>query len=316
MYLGEPLDGYITYLNLLLDTIADNPYETPYVENILDTKIKSNIEFYIYTYLYSKVNYNINKVFSDYENTLTSPFKNRYIDAKDIINNINNPLNTVILYSYDMLYSKYNLEKEKHNFFINNIDMIFNRIYMLMFTFNAQDINLNIGEIVNIILEFCEATNTSPLIFMNTIDLSFVELINTKADSISSSISNNIPLNNKLPTVSSLFVINEFAKYKNILNSQIIDYDNRYVVSQIILHKAYKVKELITEYSSDFDDTMFRSYIIIAISRFINIFIENNTMDNNDLINYIALNNVMILCSKLKVHIVSMFDYNYIKGII
>ena len=312
MYLGEPLDSYVQYLNSIIDTVAENPYEAQYVENILDTKIKSNIEFYIYTYLYSKVNYNINKVFTNYENTLTSPFKSNYINAGDIINYDNNPSNIVILYSYNMLYDKYKLNR---NFFTTNFTTLFSRIYQLVFTFNAQDINLNIGEIINIILEFCTYTNTNPIIFMKIIDDIFEELIISKSDVIKSN-TKTIHTNNKLPAISSEFIIKEFNMYKNLLNSQVIDYDNKYIVSQVILHKAYKVKDLISKYLSDLDDNVFRSYFIIALGRFVTTHVEYNTLENNDLICYITLNNVINLCSKLKVHVVSMFDYNYIKGII
>lgn len=312
MYLGEPLDGYIQYLNSILDVVAENPCEAQYIENILDTKIKSNIEFYIYTYLYSKVNYNINKVFTDYENTLTNPFKNTYINAGDIINNVNNPSNIIILYSYNMMYDKYKLNR---NFFTTNFDILFERIYRLVFTFNAQDVNLNIGEIINIILEFCEYTNTNPIIFMKIIDDVFEELILSKSDAIRSNIKIT-PVDNKLPIISSSFVIKEFSVYRDLLNSQVIDFDNRYIVSQVILHKAYKVKELIRRYLSDLDDNVFRSYFIIALGRFVTTFTNYNTLENNDLLCYLTLNNIINLCSRLKIHVISMFDYNYVKGII
>ena len=301
---SNELDNYVNYLNSIID-MSNDPREFQYAENILYDKCMSNIYFYIYTSLYKENTFIVNKVnYSIKSQGICFPFTNEFY--------LNQNRSFDGKFSYEYSYKVYNI---KENFYIDNLKNITTRIFALMFTFNATDVPINISKVVKEIFKFCYTTETSIKLFIDTIDQVFYNMIDKRSDSMEYMY--NTDINTTLPVVSKTFVLKEYKNIIDLLNNCIVNYEDSDAILNVINTKIYKIKQLVNTYLNYMDqEYMFRQYLISAIARFINTYIYNNLLSSDDLLAYIIIDNVLLLCSKLKPDIISMFDYNYANGYI
>lgn len=305
MYLGMKLDQYTEYLNKVIDEVM-NPQTRDYGRHALSYLIYSNVEFNIYTQLYSDVVYCVKDAYN----------QSNYTDKIKVFYDSYIQVNTRdYLDLYYLSYSKYGLEP---NYFLNQFNTLFHDIMMLMFLFSTTDIPLNIMKILEELLNFMDTLSIPIEDFMEVINRTFEKFILERLTSLFDSYA-NVPYDNKLPVITKSLLLEKYNEIITLYKRLIQNLNDKSLKLHVVYNVLAIIKELVDLYIHGVDlNYMFRSYIISAIQHLLSIYsmevMELN--QNNDYVAYITLNNMIVICKRLKVYIPTMFDYNVVKGFI